>query len=781
MNYFKTIKILKVAVIFIFVLVSAYQFISPNKAQAVSDHLNNPYIECKLGAGGINWYESKTNTMMYDTECVLGDIGVCMNFNGILGWYRKDFSLIRADNCIPDLVCKKGTGGIGYYDTRTNELVRHVSQCPMGDCLDDKMCGENQFCMFSSCDDKVGQCTVIPKECPYVYDPVCGCDGIIYNNKCEMKLNKMSPQNKKACLMEDGDKLVTVASYSNVCYNGQMCASDEYCKFSDCFLGSGICTPIPQVCNEVYMPVCGCDGKTYTNECYLEMNRVSKDHDGQCKEKTYCYYRGDTRCPKSQYCKFNHCHEEVGICTNYPQECPTVFEPVCGCDGVTYFNECIMALAGMSKDYDGECKEEKVEEDETMGAVKIDEPQFCSYNNDCGENEFCEFPNCLAETGVCTMVPDVCPLVYEPVCGCDGNTYNNECEMRMKKVSKDHDGPCKEKVSCFNNEMCKNDQYCYFDQCAAETGYCIDIPEVCSFLYDPVCGCDGKTYVNECEMRMKKVSKDHDGPCAKKPPQLLFGLPKKQQKPVKYDDQLASILDTVETIVNRKFDALMDKLDRQKNLALENMAIDKYLDDVLVKLQGLKTELYNFVVGFVAYGVDETTSLLGMGERAAVVKSFEDVYNRLPQSNLDVLDLIKIAEGRYPDQRNLKAEKKAIDNFIEIYKRVPDIKDDVSDKNAIMIMTYGIRQMVKNRNLKAEVKAIEIYKEIFKKHPKTIQEWNIIQAIAYSGCTRKPDTDKDLLADEYEIKKGTDMNNSDTDNDGIKDGEEIIIGSNPLK
>ncbi len=67
------------------------------------------------------------------------------------------------------------------------------------------------------------------------------------------------------------------------------CRRDEYCKYSlaaQCGEAgaSGECTARPDACRDVVDPVCGCDGKNYSNACYAAVAGVSVASEGDCPQ-----------------------------------------------------------------------------------------------------------------------------------------------------------------------------------------------------------------------------------------------------------------------------------------------------------------------------------------------------------------------------------------------------------------------------------------------------------------------------------------------------------------
>ena len=67
----------------------------------------------------------------------------------------------------------------------------------------------------------------------------------------------------------------------------------------------------------------------------------------------------------------------------------------------------------------------------------------CKTNAECGSKEWCAKPigDCDG-VGLCETLPDACPMVLDPVCGCDGKKYDNACLANANGVNVKHKGPC---------------------------------------------------------------------------------------------------------------------------------------------------------------------------------------------------------------------------------------------------------------------------------------------------------------------------------------------------
>ncbi|MFH1232975.1 MAG: hypothetical protein V1651_03905 [Patescibacteria group bacterium] len=171
-----------------------------------------------------------------------------------------------------------------------------------------------------------------------------------------------------------------------------------------------------------------------------------------------------------------------------------------------------------------------------------------------------------------------------------------------------------------------------------------------------------------------------------------------------------------------------------RDLAFEKNVEKKYFKTLILglKTSALTSEQKSALINFITYGTG-TTKSLGVGERAGVINSYKTAFNKLPSTETEWADAIKIANGKWPNERNLTVEKKAKITFKKIYKR--DVKiDNQYDNASIIIISYGMRTA--SRNLASEKNATLSFKKIFKYVPTVASDWDIVRAIAYSGAKR---------------------------------------------
>ena len=262
------------------------------------------------------------------------------------------------------------------------------------------------------------------------------------------------------------------------CEAGQCVPDDVVCEGAGalCRVGIGMCeVEGALMCSPNGALVCDaqpavpeaeqCDG--LDNDCDGQVDNGplcaggSACVNGECVAPNACEAAAD--CPAGSVCVNGRCAPD-GACI-----CPEIWAPVCGVDGESYPNACHAECVNVPVAHEGECEPVAAERCDGLdndGDGEVDEGALCPggrmcVDGACAGPEVCEAAAdcpagtvCDVATGLCE--PDgacICPEIWAPVCGADGESYPNECHAACVGVPVVYDGECQPNV---NEEICGN-------------------------------------------------------------------------------------------------------------------------------------------------------------------------------------------------------------------------------------------------------------------------------------------------------------------------------------
>lgn len=133
-----------------------------------------------------------------------------------------------------------------------------------------------------------------------------------------------------------------------------------------------------------------------------------------------------------------------------------------------------------------------------------------TYQNSCAA--FCAGVD-VDYPGTCECL---CTLQWDPVCGVDGETYGNACAAGCAGADIAYDGICTGDA-CVADDDCAPNQFCQRDGDCTGEGVCEIKADSCVDKPSPICGCDGELYDSPCMAHVHGVSVASSEDCAINP------------------------------------------------------------------------------------------------------------------------------------------------------------------------------------------------------------------------------------------------------------------------
>ncbi|KAG3266021.1 serine peptidase inhibitor, Kazal type 5 [Ictidomys tridecemlineatus] len=288
--------------------------------------------------------------------------------------------------------------------------------------------------------------------CTRESDPVRGPDGKTHGNKCAMckeRLEKEAAEKKKK---EDEEKKNTGEKNNNkedLCYEFRSKQKDG-----------------KLVCTRENNPVRGPDGKMHVNKCAMCLsvfereaserkndkessskpsNKPSNDAKDQCREvqneaEDAKFRQSGSTLASVARIRADECSEFRKHLRNGELICTREHDPVRGDDGKFYRNKCHKCRAVFQEEMFERVKLRKM----SFHIRASEEENSPGSPNSSLDSEMCKQYRVLPRMGF------LCPKDLQPVCGDDGQTYNNPCMlchenlMRQMNIHIRSEGKCEE-------------------------------------------------------------------------------------------------------------------------------------------------------------------------------------------------------------------------------------------------------------------------------------------------------------------------------------------------